>query len=177
MQEEYGDDLESFLTFQVFQEVQGGGAVQCDYRSIGTFNGDADSIPSSSELDDVISQAFSDPDLQGYLERVNDLSDANAFATTESISHAVSAAQSSTTSEESFPYGLAAAGAAILFLTASGIANARLRKKRATPSATAGKLNADPSSDSSMTGTISINLEDSTSPGIGNTDSEAARET
>lgn len=174
MQDEYGDDLDSFLTFMVFQEYQDGGPVQCDYRSIGSFDGNADSIPSSSELEDIIDQAFSDPQIQEYLKRVNDLPSPNAFSTTESISQGSSPAQST---GQKFTIGTAAAGAAVLLLTAGAIfvskrRISKRRKKVATDSAD--KLSADPCSDVSMAGTMSMDLDDATLGEMDKSDSEVA---
>jgi hypothetical protein len=169
MQDEYGDDLNSFLTFMVFQEYQDGGPVQCDYRSIGSFDGNANSIPSSSELEDIIDQAFSDPQIQEYLKRVNDLPSPNAFSTTESISQGSSPAQSTS---QNFTIGTAAAGAAVLLLTAGAIFVSQRRKKVVTHSAD--KLDADPSSDVSMAGTISMDLDDAIWGEMDKSDSEVA---
>eukprot|EP00980_Cylindrotheca_fusiformis_P027076 scaffold18699_cov125-Cylindrotheca_fusiformis.AAC.4 len=149
MKEEYGEALESFLTFNIFQEFQPNEPVQCDYRSVGLFDGSSGSLPSFSELESQIDEAFSEPQVQEYLDRIKALSSENPFSSTQSIDQDASASTSS------FPVGVTIAGVALLLLAAGAIVGIK-RRSMASNRDIGGKLDAGPSSEVSLGSTISL---------------------
>jgi hypothetical protein len=122
MQDIYGNTLDEFLTFMVFQEAQVNKPVQCDFRSTGRFQ---TSVPNTDDLNAEIDLAFVDPRINEYLKRVNDLPESNVFSSTILISQDESASTSS--SSRNF-FGLAAAGAAALLLGAISLLITRRNK-------------------------------------------------
>ena len=79
-------DLDNFLTFMVRQMFQSGEPTKCTYRSIGRFDPDSVEIPSASELIGYVNDAFAEPQIEVYLEKVQDLPESNIFSTTSYIS-------------------------------------------------------------------------------------------
>lgn len=80
-------DLDNFLTFMVRQMFQSGEPVKCTYRSIGLFDPNSVEIPSADVLMGYVNDAFSEPQIEVYLEKVQeDLPGSNVFSTTSYIS-------------------------------------------------------------------------------------------
>lgn len=157
MRDEFGSDLEIFSTFMIFQSFQTGQPARSDYRSIGTFKKTAASIPTTEELNSLITSAFTDPDLQDYLARFNTLPAENVFKATNGVTVRSAAAQAGSESSS----GGAAAAAAIASLAVVGgvVYVARKRKNKANDEVdadNADKLNGE----GSVAGTIGVSEGD-----------------
>jgi len=140
MRDVFGDGLALFSTFMIFQEYQDGQPVRVDYRSIGTFAGDFDSIPTTADLNALINSAFSNPDLEGYLARFNSLPSSNVFQTTSGVVQQA-AAQASGESSHTLETAIGAGAGALLLLAAAKYASSRRKETKEADSAE--KLNGE----------------------------------
>jgi hypothetical protein len=127
-------NLDDFLTFMIRNSFTFGEPVQCDYRSTGLFNPSSIFLPTVRELNDLITTAFSDDNLDGYIERVQSLPSANIFSTVSAISKGLpdvpiprNSKPESARSSGYVKAGVASAAAGILVL-AAGLVLFRRRK-------------------------------------------------
>jgi hypothetical protein len=82
-------NLDDNLTFMIRNSFTSGEPVQADYRSTGLFNPSSIFLPTVRELNDLITTAFSNDNLDEYIARVQSLPSANIFSTASAISKGV----------------------------------------------------------------------------------------
>lgn len=117
-------NLDDFLTFMIRNEFESGEPVLAEYESTGLFNPSSIFLPTTRELNQLISEAFNDNNLPGYLERVRNLPRSNPFSDTDEIVFAEVDSSRTRTQDTtgSFVRAGVAAGAAGLVVLAAGLA-------------------------------------------------------
>eukprot|EP00978_Attheya_sp_CCMP212_P012716 scaffold31815_cov47-Attheya_sp.AAC.2 len=79
-------NLDDGVTFMIENSFTFGEPVQAVYQSNGLFNPSSIFLPTTSELNTIIDNAFSGINLDEYIRRVQSLPSANIFSTTSAIS-------------------------------------------------------------------------------------------
>lgn len=127
-------NLDDFITFMIRNSFDFGEPVQADYRSTGLFNPSSIFLPTVRELDELITEAFTDDSLDEYVSLLQNLPSRNIFSTTSGVMKALpnvpvprTASDGSTSGSGTFKMGLAAAAAGIVVL-AAGAAMLKRRK-------------------------------------------------
>lgn len=124
-------NLDDFLTFMIRNEFESGQPAIAEYESTGLFNPSSIFLPTTRELNQLISEAFNDSNMPEYLQRVQNLPRSNPFSDTDEITF--SEVDSSTSSQDttgSFVRAGVAAGAAGLVVLVAGLAIMGTRPRR-----------------------------------------------
>jgi len=77
--------LDNLIIEDVTNVYSGGNGVRIEYKMVALFNADTENVPSTAELDKFVASAFTDENLQFYLEGIQNFPEDNFFRATSLI--------------------------------------------------------------------------------------------